>query len=30
MDALKTVGDFREVWIYFLQIDIVLVSCADS
>ena len=30
MDALRTVGDFLEVWIYFLQIDIVLVRCADS
>ena len=30
MDALRTVGDFWEVWIYFLQIDIVLVRSAHS
>ena len=30
MDALRTVGDFWEVWIYFLQIDMVLVRWADS
>ena len=31
MDALRTVGDIRERYgMYFLQIDIVLVRCADS